>query len=58
MSPEETALVGDSAVDIRTARNAGAISVGVLWGYDREGVIRENPDVLLDDPRELAAIGW
>jgi phosphoglycolate phosphatase len=51
--PEETALVGDSAVDIRTARNAGAISMGVLWGYDREGVIRERPDLLLASPGEL-----
>ena len=57
VSPQETALVGDSAVDIRTARNAGALAVGVLWGYDREGVIREQPDVLLADPRELAATG-
>lgn len=51
--PEETALVGDSAVDIRTARNAGAISIGVLWGYDCEGVIAEKPDVLVADPRDL-----
>ena len=55
--PDETALVGDSAVDIRTARNAGAVSMGVLWGYDREGVIGEKPDVLLAAPGELAAIG-
>jgi len=55
--PEETALVGDSGVDVQTARNAGAISVGVLWGYDREGVIREKPDVLLAHPRELTVIG-
>jgi phosphoglycolate phosphatase len=53
--PEETALVGDSAVDVRTARNAGAISIGVLWGYDREGVIAEKPDVLVPDPLALFA---
>lgn len=51
--PQETALVGDSAVDVQTARNAGAISVGVLWGYDREGVIREQPDVLVERPQDL-----
>jgi phosphoglycolate phosphatase len=51
--PDETALVGDSAVDVRTARNAGALSMGVLWGYDREGVIREQPDVLLAAPHDL-----
>ena len=51
--PEETAMVGDSAVDVRTARNAGAISIGVLWGYDREGVIAEKPDVLVENPPAL-----
>jgi phosphoglycolate phosphatase len=51
--PEETALVGDSAVDVITARNAGAIAVGVLWGYDREGVIAEQPDVLVERPQDL-----
>jgi len=50
---EETALVGDSAVDIRTARNAGVLAVGVLWGYDPEGVVREKPDVVVEEPREL-----
>jgi phosphoglycolate phosphatase len=55
--PERTALVGDSAVDIRTARNAGAIAIGVLWGYDREGVTAEKPDLLLATPSDLAAIG-
>lgn len=51
--PEETALVGDSAVDILTARNAGALAVGVLWGYDREGVLREKPDRVVETPSEL-----
>jgi phosphoglycolate phosphatase len=54
--PSETALVGDSAVDIQTARNAGAFAVGVLWGYDREGVTREKPDLLVTEPVELKAL--
>jgi phosphoglycolate phosphatase len=52
--PAEAALVGDSGVDIKTARNAGALAIGVLWGYDREGVIREGPDLTVDDPGALA----
>lgn len=56
VTPGETALVGDSAVDVRTARNAGALSVGVLWGYDREGVTAEKPDLLLADPRDLMSL--
>ena len=55
IEPAETALVGDSAVDVRTARNAGAISVGVLWGYDREGVVREKSDITVGAPAELSA---
>ncbi len=54
--PSEAALVGDSAVDIHTAKNAGALSVGVLWGYDREGVEREKPDVMLTTPADLATL--
>jgi len=56
VTPGETALVGDSAVDVRTARNAGALSVGVLWGYDREGVAAEKPDVIATDPRDLMSL--
>ena len=56
VAPEETALVGDSAVDIRTARNAAAISVGVWWGYDREGMMGEKPDVVVEHPDELASL--
>ncbi len=54
--PEHTALVGDSAVDIVTARNAGALAVGALWGYDREGVLRERPDTIVEKPSDLAAL--
>ncbi len=54
--PDETALVGDSAIDIRTARNAGAVSIGVLWGYDREGMAKEGPDVTVQAPIEIAEL--
>lgn len=53
---EDAALVGDSAIDIQTARNAGALAIGVLWGYDRGGVERENHGVLVETPRALARL--
>ena len=52
----ETAMIGDSAIDIRTAKNAGARSIGVLWGYDAEGLEAEKPDVIVRVPSDLATI--
>jgi phosphoglycolate phosphatase len=34
--------VGDSDVDMITACNAGAVPVGVAWGYRPADVLREN----------------
>lgn len=39
-SPEETLYVGDSAVDMETARRSGLVSVGVLWGFRPESELR------------------
>lgn len=42
VSPDQVLFVGDSHVDIQTARNAGMTSIGVTWGYRDETVLREN----------------
>lgn len=56
-SPAETAFVGDSDVDIITAKNAGMISVGCAWGYRGEKVLREVcSDVVIQAPTELLDI--
>jgi phosphoglycolate phosphatase len=47
-------MVGDSSVDIQTARNAGVRSCGVTWGFQPEACAAENPDVLIDQPAQLA----
>ena len=39
---EQTLYVGDSGVDMQTARNAGVESVGVTWGFRSEDELREN----------------
>ena len=39
--PEECLFVGDSAVDIETAKNSGAVPLGVLWGFRTEKELRE-----------------
>jgi len=53
--PEETVMVGDSQVDILTARNAGLWSVGVTYGFAPRTLAAVAPDVLVDTPAELAA---
>lgn len=49
----ETLLVGDSGVDVRTARNAGIRCCGVTWGFQPEAFTNDPPDVLIDEPRQL-----
>lgn len=51
---EKTAYVGDSEVDVMTARNAGIPCVSCLWGFrDRETVEKENPAVIIESPDQL-----
>jgi phosphoglycolate phosphatase len=51
---EQTVMVGDSAVDILTARNAGLWSIGVTYGFAPQTLEQVPPDVLVDTPAELA----
>ena len=54
--PEETIIVGDSNIDILTARNAGIYSVGVTYGLAPHTLQEAPPDVLIDHPQELALV--
>lgn len=42
LAPSEILFVGDSDVDMRTAKNAGMIAVAVSWGYRDEETLRKN----------------
>ena len=53
-APDETVMVGDSGVDVLTARNAGLWSVGVTYGFAPLTLQQVPPDVLVDTPAELA----
>jgi len=53
--PRESAyMVGDSAVDVRTARNAGIRACGVSYGFQPDSFAAEPPDLLIDRMAELA----
>jgi phosphoglycolate phosphatase len=52
-SRDQAMMVGDSHVDIRTARNAGIFACGVTYGFDLEGLRIHPPDVLVDNLVEL-----
>lgn len=51
---EDTLFVGDSNVDIRTAKNGGLTGCGVLWGFrGREELEAAGADVIVSTPQEL-----
>ena len=54
VAPAQTLVVGDSAVDVETARNAGARSCGVTYGIMPETFASLPPDVMVDSLEELA----
>lgn len=49
-------LVGDSKVDIQTARNAGIRACGVSYGLGSDQLHQEPPDLLVDSLAELAVL--
>jgi phosphoglycolate phosphatase len=50
--PEETVMIGDSKVDVLTARNAGAWSIGCTFGLAPQTLAATQPDVLVDSPAD------
>ena len=49
-----TLMVGDSGVDVETARNAGVQACGVTYGFAPETLSNPAPDLLVDRMEELA----
>jgi phosphoglycolate phosphatase len=54
--PQETWMVGDSATDVLTARNAGVRAVGVTYGISPETLKQAPPDFLIDSMTQLPPI--
>ena len=57
VSPEETAFVGDSNVDVQTALNSGTYPVGVTWGYrDKDVLLNAGARLLIEKTETLAFV--
>ncbi len=55
--PENSAFIGDSDVDIITAKNAGMISVGCDWGYRPRAELQScSPNYLISSPDDLLMV--
>ncbi len=50
---ERTIMVGDSAVDVQTARNSGVQACGVTYGFQPETFAEWPPDFLVERLEEL-----
>jgi len=52
--PEEFLYLGDTSIDMQTARDAGMHPIGVLWGFrDREELIASGAECVIATPCEL-----
>ncbi len=54
--PERTLMIGDSAVDVQTARNANVRCCGVTYGLQPETFEEYPPDLLVDRMGELVEL--
>ena len=57
VAPQDCAYVGDSDVDMMTARNAGMTAVGVAWGFQGAAEVQAaGADMVAADAEELVDI--
>jgi phosphoglycolate phosphatase len=54
--PEQAVIIGDSDIDVITARNSGIFSVGVSYGLAPHTLEAAPPDVLVDSAKEWAKV--
>jgi phosphoglycolate phosphatase len=57
VSPENCIMIGDSSIDIETARNAGMRAIAVAWGYhNRSRLMEAGATRIIETPSELPAL--
>lgn len=54
-TPDETLMIGDSKVDVLTARNAGAWSLGCQFGFGPQNLMEVPPDIVVDSAADWPA---
>ena len=56
-TPDHCIYIGDSEVDIQTAKNAGMVSVGVTWGFrTRDDLVKNGAEIIIDEPEQLIPV--
>lgn len=54
VSKEHCVYVGDSEVDIETAKNSGLPCISVLWGFrDRDFLLKHGAQTFIENPEEI-----
>ena len=57
LQAKECIYVGDTDVDMKTGKEAGAYTVGVLWGFrERKELVENGADLIISDPLELLKV--
>jgi phosphoglycolate phosphatase len=52
VTPDETVMIGDSKVDMETARNAGTWAIGCAFGFGPQNLSEIEPDIIVDRASE------
>lgn len=54
IAPKNMIYIGDTGIDMETAKNAGMCSIGVVWGFrPREELIDSGANEILNHPMDL-----
>lgn len=57
IEPENIYFIGDTSTDIKTAKNANMIAVGVSWGFRSiDELLESGADYIINSPEELLKI--
>ena len=53
---DKAVYVGDSEVDVQTAKNANMTCIGVTWGFRDRDVLEEGAEYIINKPNEILSV--